>query len=575
MYIKKAELTNFGKFHQKTISFSKGLNVVYGENESGKSTLHSFLLAMLFGLEKKRGRAGRNDMYQRFEPWNAAAYYAGSLEFAVTRGRMKDAGDCVAGSSESYGTRGYIGAAEYYGRQDYAGAAASAAARGAGEEKDFRIERKFYHKEKDARLYGLEDGEELSVAHGDLDVLLGDVRKRVYENTYCIAQAAVVTETDFAALLERELVNSMYGGDGRSDVSKALRTLDEYRRKEEQKLKQEQQRRREQQERLEWEQEMLYSDLRKLEEKLAETEQRMGEEGAAETERRMGEEERTSETERRVGEEGAAKTEHRIEEDRQAEYGRHREGILWRLPLIGRILRFFRRIFLCRRGKAKTAVAKSGEAVADTKTDGSPATAKSGESTAARTLAVAYNLLAEQIAEKKTRLLNIGEEIEEVNGTTKNEHAIQTELKSIRLAQNVLEQVARESYRSGRDGIQAAVSAVFSGITDGRYDNLEVTETGQVTVCRDGRLVEPWQLSRGAMEQLYLALRLGVGRYLMKEEPMPLLLDETFCAYDDRRLARTLRWLADQQEQVILFTCQKREMELLEQMGAVFHKILL
>lgn len=521
MYIKKAELTNFGKFHQKIISFSKGLNVVYGENESGKSTLHSFLIAMLFGLEKQRGRAGRNDMYHRCEPWNVAAYYAGSLEFTVT------------GSVPVY------------------------------DEKDFRLERNFYHKEKGVRLCNLKDGEELSVAHGDLDVLLGDVRKSVYENTYCIAQATVVTETDFAALLERELVNSMYGGEGGSDVSKALRTLDEYRRKEEQKLKQEQQRRREQQERLEWEQEMLYSDLRKLEEKLAETEQRI-------------EEDRQAETEQRMEEDRQAETEQRVEEDRQTEYGRHREGILWRLPLIGWILRFFRRIFLRRKDKAKTAsAAKSGEAVADTKTDGSPAAAKSGESTAARTLAVAYNLLAEQVAEKKTRLLNIGEEIEEVNGTTKNEYAIQTELKSIRLAQNVLEQVARESYRSGRDGIQAAVSAVFSGITDGRYDNLEVTETGQVTVCRDGRLVEPWQLSRGAMEQLYLALRLGVGRYLMKEEPMPLLLDETFCAYDDRRLARTLRWLADQQEQVILFTCQKREMELLEQMGAVFHKILL
>lgn len=481
MYIKKAELTNFGKFHQKTISFSLGLNVVYGENESGKSTLHSFLVAMLFGLEKQRGRAGKADRYQRCEPWNAAAYYAGSLEFAVTGGR-----DAVGGS----------GAAGY--------------------EKEFRIERNFYHKEKTARLFSLNDGEELSIEHGDLDILLGDVGKGLYENTFCIAQAAVVTEEDFAALLRRELVNSMYGGDGGIDVSMAQRTLEDRRRKEEQKLKLEQQRRRERQERLAWEQEVLLSDIRQLEEKLTELERNPDVEKSTETERR-------EETEKTAGDCG------------------RREGLLWRIPIIGWILRLFRWLFRRRKGNS----------------------------------AAARNLLTEQLAEKRTRLYNLSEEMEEISGTTRDERAIETELKSIRLAYEVLERTARDSYQSNRDSIQAAVSEIFSGITGGRYDDLMVTENGQVTVGKEGRRLEPWQISRGAMEQLYLALRLGVGRCLMKEEAMPVLLDETFCAYDDRRLARTLRWLAGQQDQVILFTCQKREMELLEQMGVEYRIILL
>lgn len=484
MYIKKAELTNFGKFHQKTISFSSGLNVVYGENESGKSTLHSFLVAMLFGLEKQRGRAGKADRYQRCEPWNAAAYYAGSLEFAVTGG--------------------------------LSGRAASETIREVAYEKNFRIERNFYHKEKTARLFSLNDGEELSIEHGDLDILLGDVGKGLYENTFCIAQAAVVTEEDFAALLRRELVNSMYGGDGGIDVSTAQRTLEDRRRKEEQKLKLEQQRGRERQERLAWEQEVLLSDIRQLEEKLTELERNPDAEKSTETERR-------EETEKTAGACG------------------RREGLLWRIPIIGWILRLFRWLFRRRKGNS----------------------------------AAARNLLMEQLAEKRTRLYNLGEEMEEVSGTTKTERDIQTELKSIRLAYEVLERTARDSYQSNRDSIQAAVSEIFSGITGGRYDDLMVTENGQVTVGKEGRRLEPWQISRGAMEQLYLALRLGVGRCLMKEEAMPVLLDETFCAYDDRRLARTLRWLAGQQDQVILFTCQKREMELLEQMGEEYRIILL
>lgn len=509
MYIKKAELTNFGKFHQKTISFSSGLNVVYGENESGKSTLHSFLVAMLFGLEKQRGRAGKADRYQRCEPWNAAAYYAGSLEFAVTGG--------------------------------LSGRAASETIREVAYEKNFRIERNFYHKEKTARLFSLNDGEELSIEHGDLDILLGDVGKGLYENTFCIAQAAVVTEEDFAALLRRELVNSMYGGDGGIDVSTAQRTLEDRRRKEEQKLKLEQQRRRERQERLAWEQEVLLSDIRQLEEKLTELERNPDAEKSTETERR-------EETEKTAGDCG------------------RRKGLLWRIPIIGWILRLFRWLFRRRKGNSNTtADVEARDSIAGTGHGG----------TSIHTIAAARNLLMEQLAEKRTRLYNLGEEMEEVSGTTKTERDIQTELKSIRLAYEVLERTARDSYQSNRDSIQAAVSEIFSGITGGRYDDLMVTENGQVTVGKEGRRLEPWQLSRGALEQLYLALRLGVGRCLMKEEAMPVLLDETFCAYDDRRLARTLRWLAGQQDQVILFTCQKREMELLEQMGVEYRIILL
>ena len=37
----------------------EGINVVYGDNESGKSTVHTFLLAMFFGLRRRRGKAPR------------------------------------------------------------------------------------------------------------------------------------------------------------------------------------------------------------------------------------------------------------------------------------------------------------------------------------------------------------------------------------------------------------------------------------------------------------------------------------------------------------------------------------
>ena len=69
MKLTEMTLKNFGKFTEKNIRLSEGINLVYGENESGKSTVHTFLKAMLFGLERGRGRASVNDTFRMYEPW--------------------------------------------------------------------------------------------------------------------------------------------------------------------------------------------------------------------------------------------------------------------------------------------------------------------------------------------------------------------------------------------------------------------------------------------------------------------------------------------------------------------------
>ena len=81
MKIKKLEIRNFGKLHKKTLEFSEGINLIVGENESGKSTVHTFIRSMLFGLTRGRGRAAKNDSYSRYEPWENPAYYAGNMIF--------------------------------------------------------------------------------------------------------------------------------------------------------------------------------------------------------------------------------------------------------------------------------------------------------------------------------------------------------------------------------------------------------------------------------------------------------------------------------------------------------------
>ena len=48
MIIEKISIGKFGKFENKTLVFSEGINLIEGENESGKSTVFAFLRFMFY-----------------------------------------------------------------------------------------------------------------------------------------------------------------------------------------------------------------------------------------------------------------------------------------------------------------------------------------------------------------------------------------------------------------------------------------------------------------------------------------------------------------------------------------------
>ena len=79
MKLLELHINGFGKIHDRTISFSDGINVIYGRNEAGKSTLHTFIRGMLFGMERGRGRAARNDLYSKYEPWENSGTWSTAL----------------------------------------------------------------------------------------------------------------------------------------------------------------------------------------------------------------------------------------------------------------------------------------------------------------------------------------------------------------------------------------------------------------------------------------------------------------------------------------------------------------
>ena len=75
------------------------------------------------------------------------------------------------------------------------------------------------------------------------------------------------------------------------------------------------------------------------------------------------------------------------------------------------------------------------------------------------------------------------------------------------------------------------------------------------------------QVSGGTMQQIYFALRMAAAELLCGENRLPILLDEPFAFYDDARLEAALRWLKGCGRQVIIFTCQRREKEILQKIN--------
>ncbi len=74
MKIKNLSIGAFGKLSDKSFDFSDGINVIYGENEAGKSTICSFIKYMLYGFSSKSKEISVNDKL-KYTPWNSETVF--------------------------------------------------------------------------------------------------------------------------------------------------------------------------------------------------------------------------------------------------------------------------------------------------------------------------------------------------------------------------------------------------------------------------------------------------------------------------------------------------------------------
>ncbi len=186
MILKELNLIGFGKFKNKTIKLEEGLNIIYGENEAGKSTIHSFIEGMFFGFLRPNVKSALyNEEHSKYDPWNKGRY-AGIIRF------------------------------EY-------------------ENKDYRIERDFTKGNEDTKVFDEMTGKEISksIEKGRTRISQPGVHffglnTRVFSNTVFIKQLQSVTDRELANDVREKLINVNTSLDDSISIDKAILDIDQY-----------------------------------------------------------------------------------------------------------------------------------------------------------------------------------------------------------------------------------------------------------------------------------------------------------------------------------------------------------
>lgn len=135
------------------------------------------------------------------------------------------------------------------------------------------------------------------------------------------------------------------------------------------------------------------------------------------------------------------------------------------------------------------------------------------------------------------------------------------EYQAISIAMETLQQANAQLQQRFSPQLNRAAGALLSRLTGGKYHalsldkELEASASGERDVLPHSALY----LSKGTVDQIYLAVRLAVCDLCLPDAP--LVLDEALATFDDVRAKRALELFQElaQQRQILLFSCHHRE----------------
>lgn len=615
MRLLNLHINGFGKFQDQDISFKQGLNVVYGKNEAGKSTLHTFIRGMLFGIEKQRGRASRNDLYSKFEPWAGSGTYEGWL-------RLESLGEI------------------------------------------YRIERRFQKQNKELTIINETLGREMEPTGALLDQLRCGLTETAYNNTISIGQLKCATDGGMVAELRNYIANLNTSGSIALNITKASAYLKNQRRELETQLVP--------QAALSYT--TLISEIRKLEQEISspayanqltayrsrrvnlkqELEQKQQEKETLLQKAARGRQVLAGSqfTDRDSISAYVADTRRLYVEYQTSLEACSRKslkvraalsvlaavlclagaGALMQFPGMASGLPVTLPIILGGLGSLGFVLLVLGflqlnhgrrykkELEASTRLLQEIFARHLGDSGVSQEAMTAFELrmseflrLCGAITQSEAALQKLSDEIaglmkqedscsdeieqqqrvqwelekklehlagcknqaEALKRTLAENERIQEELDAIDLAQDTMTTLSTSIRDSFGLYLNKTASQLIGGITGGIYSSMSIDQNLNIYMNTPSRLVPIEQVSSGTMDQIYLAVRLAAAKLVQNgRDSMPLIFDDSFVLYDDDRLKTALKWLVHAYDnQIIVFTCHQREAQLLTANQVKYHLI--
>ena len=601
-------INGFGKFHKRSISFHKGLNVIYGKNEAGKSTLHTFIRGMLFGIEKGRGRVSKNDLYVKYEPWENSSSY---------EGRMR-----VEANGQIY-----------------------------------RIERNFSKNAKSLHVINETLGREEAADKAFFDQLLNGLTETSYINTVSIGQLKSATDANMASELKNYIANLNTSGNMALNITKASAFLKSQRKGLEAQIVPEAARN----------YTALLGEIRSIEHEIAtpEFENQLSEYQAMRSQVKEGlrkiargrqilsNNQFTDESSIQSYLENAKKVYGEYSAAKTASEKKSRtvftvlvfllaavfaagcvfcntaafqllEGkipstfsapLLSALTLGGAFLFAIIGFFLVMKAKRlqKELELSAGlireifsRHLGDSSISLEALQALEGRMDEFSRLSAALKRSEESLAEQTEEIARLQEKQESCNEVIEKQQRAQWELEkklerlsvckdqaaafqhilsendrlrdetaAIDLALETLTEVSTSIRSSFGVLLNKTASDLIAGITGGIYNSMSIDENLNIFMNTPTKLVPVEQVSSGAMDQIYLAVRLAVAQLMKGDgETLPLIFDDSFVQYDDSRLETALKWITKAYNgQIIIFTCHKRELQILDEAGVSYNRI--
>lgn len=173
------------------------------------------------------------------------------------------------------------------------------------------------------------------------------------------------------------------------------------------------------------------------------------------------------------------------------------------------------------------------------------------------------NIELKNIEDKIERYSTIEEERGNLLEERKNIEALE---RSMQIAKDTLTSAYEEMKNNINPQFVKQLSINISKITNEKYKNIIFNDKdGLIIELENGQYISADRLSVGTIEQIYLALRFAILMEIT-EEKIPVFLDEAFAFYDTDRLKDTLKYFNSEfkDRQIIIFTCTRREKEILE-----------